>query len=165
MKSIITLLVVLSFSFTKVENASCNGLTGISNNTEVTDYENEIRSVLQSEGLEPFVVELLVAQSKHESGNYKNSLTKYNNVFARHYHKNDTFATSAGAEAEGHSRFAKYPTLRHATLSQLSYLRRKHYSFKWKSAYQFALELKSKRYYEAPLELYTSALNRYLRKK
>lgn len=165
MKSIITLLVLLSFSFTKVGNASCSGSTEVSNNTEVIDYENEIRSVLESEGLEPFVVDLLVAQSKHESGNYKNSLTKYNNVFARHYSKRDTFATSAGAKAEGHSRFAKYPSLRNATLSQISYLKRKHYSFKWKSAYQFALELKSKSYYEAPIDTYTSALNRHMRKK
>jgi hypothetical protein len=164
MKSIITLLVVLAFTFTKVGNASIIGINFPNRSEEVVDYEAEIRDVLESEGLEPFVVDLLVAQSKHESGNYKNSLTKYNNVFARHYHKNDTFATSAGAKAEGHSRFAKYPNLRNATLSQISYLKRKQYSFKWKSAYQFALELKSKRYYEAPIEVYTNALNKYLRK-
>lgn len=164
MKSTITLLVVLAFTFTKVGSASVIGTHFPNRSEEVVDYEAEIRDVLESEGLEPFVVDLLVAQSKHESGNYKNSLTKYNNVFARHYHKNDTFATSAGAKAEGHSRFAKYPNLRNATLSQISYLKRKQYSFKWKSAYQFALELKSKRYYEAPIEVYTNALNKYLRK-
>lgn len=164
MKSIITLLVVVAFTFTKVGNANVTGIHASNLSEVVVDYEAEIRDVLKSEGLEPFVVDLLVAQSKHESGNYKNSLTKYNNVFARHYHKNDTFATSAGAEAEGHSRFAKYPNLRNATLSQISYLKRKQYSFKWKSAYQFALELKSKRYYEAPIEVYTNALNKHLRK-
>lgn len=157
---------MFSLCFAKLSSESLNE-THISTlkNVDTVDYEAEIREVLESEGLEPFVVDLLVAQSKHESGNYKNSLTKYNNVFARHYHKNDTFATSAGAKAEGHSRFAKYPNLRNATLSQISYLKRKQYSFKWKSAYQFALELKSKRYYEAPIEVYTKALNRYLRKK
>ena len=164
MKSTITLLVVLAFTFTKVGSASLTGTHFPDQSEVVIDYEAEIRDVLESEGLEPFVVDLLVAQSKHESGNYKNSLTKYNNVFARHYHKNDTFATSAGAKAEGHSRFAKYPNLRNATLSQISYLKRKQYSFKWKSAYQFSLELKSKHYYEAPIEVYTNALNKYLRK-
>lgn len=165
MKLTITLLVSFAIVFTKIGSASVNETTLPKTSEVVLDYEAEIRDVLESEGLEPFVVDLLVAQSKHESGNYRNSLTKYNNVFARHYSKRDTFATSAGAKAEGHSRFAKYPSLRNATLSQISYLKRKHYSFKWKSAYQFALELKSKNYYEAPIESYTKALNKYLRKK
>lgn len=153
---------MLMFSFTQVGSASTNEFSA--SYAMIINYEQEIRDVLESEGLEPYTVDLLIAQSKHESGNYKNSLTKYNNVFARHYHKNDTFATSAGAEAEGHSRFAKYPTLRHATLSQLSYLRRKHYSFSWRSPYQYAVELKSKSYYEATVEDYTTALIKHMPK-
>lgn len=130
----------------------------------VIDHEAEIRDVLEKENVDPYVAELLIAQSKHESGNYKNSLTKYHNVFARHYHKNDSFAISAGATAEGHSRFAIYPSLKNATLSQLSYLKRKKYSFRWNSPKQFAVELKSKGYYEATVEEYTDALNRFVRK-
>lgn len=162
MKLFITFLVALVFSSTQVGSASTNEFRVSS--SMIINYESEIRDVLETEGLDPFVVDLLVAQSKHESGNYKNSLTKYNNVFARHYHKTDTFATSAGAEAEGHSRFAKYPTLRSATLSQISYLRRKNYSFKWKSPNEFATELKSKSYYEASIEEYSAALKRYMPK-
>jgi hypothetical protein len=162
MKLFITFLVALMLSSTQVGSASTNEFR--ESYSMIINYESEIRDVLESEGLEPFVVDLLIAQSKHESGNYKNSLTKYNNVFARHYHKNDTFATSAGAEAEGHSRFAKYPTLRNATLSQISYLKRKNYSFNWKTTSQYAVELKEKRYYEAPVEEYTAALNRFMPK-
>lgn len=132
--------------------------------TMQTEYESEIRQVLTEEGIEPFTIELIVAQSKFESGNYKNSLVKYNNIFARHYFKADTFATSAGATAEGHSRFAKYPSIRYATLSQLWYFRRRKYSFKWQSVYQFAFECKKKGYYEAPLTLYVKGLNRYMPK-
>lgn len=131
---------------------------------EVIDHEAEIRDVLEKENVDPYVAELLIAQSKHESGNYKNNLTKYHNVFARHYHKNDSFAISAGAEAEGHSRFAIYPSLKNATLSQLSYLKRKKYSFRWNSPNQFAVELKSKGYYEATVEEYSAALYKYIRK-
>ena len=162
MKLFITFLVALMLSSTQVGSASKNEFR--ESHSMIINYESEIRDVLESEGLEPFVVDLLIAQSKHESGNYKNSLTKYNNVFARHYHKNDTFATSAGAEAEGHSRFAKYPTLRNATLSQISYLKRKNYSFNWKTTSQYAVELKEKRYYEAPVEEYTAALKRFMPK-
>lgn len=126
------------------------------------DHEQEIRDALEAHNVQPFVVELLVAQSKHESGNYKNNLAKYHNVFARHYHKIDTFAISKGARAEGHSNFAIYPSLKNATLSQLSYLKRKNYSFKWKSTREFALELKSKAYYEATVDDYVAALNSYM---
>lgn len=125
------------------------------------DIERRIRQVLIKEGVDEFTIELLVAQSKHESGEYKNSLTEFNNVFARHYFRADTFAISAGATAEGHSRFSKYPSVEYATLSQLWYFRRKHYSFKWKSIYEFAVECKRKGYYEAPVSVYYQALLRY----
>lgn len=130
----------------------------------MTKWEVEIRETLKEENIEPYHIELLVAQSKHESGNYKNSLTPYNNVFARHYSKRDTFAISAGAPGEGHTRFAKYPSVKSATLSQLWYFRSRGYSFNWKNTYQFAAECKRKGYYEAPLSLYVNALNKYMPK-
>lgn len=129
---------------------------------EVSEIEFTIRQVLKEEGVEPFVIDLIVAQSKHESGNYKNTLTDYNNVFARHYFKADTFAISAGAPGEGHRKFAKYPSIEYATLSQLWYFRRKNYSMDWSSTYEFAAECKRKGYYEAPLKVYVAALNKYM---
>jgi hypothetical protein len=140
-------------------NELCSSFT----EEEKIDYEGRIRRTLESEEIDPYVIELIVAQSKLESGDYKNTLTPYNNIFARHYSKKDTFAISAGAPAEGHSRFAKYPNVESATLSQLSYFRRKHYTFNWKSPYQFALELKQKHYYEADLMAYTKGLIRHMR--
>lgn len=124
--------------------------------------ECHVRKVLAEQNLEPFVIELLVAQSKHESGNYTNTLTKYNNLFGRHHHKSDIYSLGPGAPAEGHSRFARYPSIEAATRSQLEYLRRKGYSFKWSTAKDFALELKQKKYYEAPVSVYTRALTRFL---
>lgn len=159
MKSTILTLILLVSSCVKVGRAADENLCP---NVVDFSYEGRIRYTLQSQNLDAYVVELLVAQSKHESGNYRNSLTPYNNVFARHYSKYDTFATSAGAKAEGHSRFAKYPSIEYATLSQVEYLKRKEYSFKWKSPYQFALELKKKGYYEAPLKEYTNALIKHM---
>lgn len=160
---ITTILLMLAFPVFSIESG-CIGKREVKEVTVAMDHEAEIRAVLAEEDVTPYVTELLIAQSKHESGNYKNSLTKYHNVFARHYHKSDTFAISAGAKAEGHSRFAIYPSIKNATLSQLWYLRRKNYSFKWKSPREFALELKSKRYYEAPVETYTAALNKFMKK-
>ena len=55
-----------------------------------------------------------------------------------------------------------FPSVEYATLSQLWYFRRRNYSFKWKSTYEFAAECKRKGYYEAPLRVYASALNQYM---
>lgn len=164
MRTIVSILTILVLSTTSV-SMSGNELYRHIPREEPIDYEGRIRNVLKDEGINDYVVELLVAQSKHESGNYRNSLTPYNNVFARHYSKKDTFAISAGAPGEGHTRFAKYPSVEYATLSQLDYLRRKNYTFKWQSPYQFALELKKKHYYEADIMVYTNALARYMKKK
>lgn len=126
--------------------------------------ETEIRRVLEKEEIQPYVIELLVAQSKHESANYTNNLTRYNNVFARHYQKSDTFATSGGAAGEGHTRFAKYPSVEAATLSQLWYFRSRGYSLKWVSVYEFARECKRRGYYTAPLSVYIRSMDRFMKK-
>jgi hypothetical protein len=162
MKTIVSILAISVLSTMSI-GMSENELSSSFYEEEKIDYEGKIRRTLESEEIDPYVIDLLVAQSKHESGNYRNTLTPYNNVFARHYSKRDTFAISAGAPAEGHSRFAKYPSVEYATLSQLDYLRRLNYSFKWKSPYQFALELKRKHYYEADIMVYTNALIRYMK--
>ena len=161
MRTIVSILTILMLSTISV-GMSGNELYS-SFYEERVDYEGRIRRTLQAEEIDPYVIDLLVAQSKHESGNYRNSLTPYNNVFARHYSKKDTFAISAGAPGEGHRRFAKYPSVEYATLSQLDYLRRKNYSFNWKSPYQYALELKKKHYYEADIMVYTNALIRFMK--
>lgn len=162
MKILITILLVfLSLSSKNAEIVTNEISTANADFSGMTVYEIEIRQTLTEENVEPYTIELIVAQSKFESGNYKNSLVKYNNIFARHYFKADTFAISAGAQAEGHSRFSKYPSIRYATLSQLWYFKRKNYSMNWKSTYQFALECKRKGYYEAPLYEYKKGLDYY----
>lgn len=137
-------------------------VTGVFSQTH--PIEVEIRRVLKSEGVEPFIIELLVAQSKHESAEYSNNITRYNNIFARHYSKSDPYATSAGAAGEGHTRFAKYPSVEAATRSQLWYFRSRGYSFRWRTPYEFSKECKQKGYYEAPLTLYTRAIEKYMQK-
>lgn len=161
MTSIIFISLILSLSFSELGSASSMKKQVV---PIAIDHESEIRDALSLYDLDPYAVELIVAQSKHESGNYKNNLTKYHNVFGRHYHKTDTLAVSSGARAEGHSNFAVYPSLKYATISQINYLKRKKYSFEWKSTKQFALELKSKGYYEATVENYVAALNSHMKK-
>jgi hypothetical protein len=63
MKLFITFLVALMLSSTQVGSASTNEFR--ESYSMIINYESEIRDVLESEGLEPFVVDLLIAQSKH----------------------------------------------------------------------------------------------------
>jgi hypothetical protein len=164
MKMLASLMVLVCLNINTVGNKTigssdaegrCVGM----NRKEV--IECNIRETLYELKLDSFVVDLLIAQSKHESGNYTNTLTQYNNLFGRWYSKNDTLALGPGAPAEGHSRFARYPSVRAATLSQIDYLRRRGYSFKWKTAYEYAVELKRKGYYAAPVSVYYRALMRH----
>jgi hypothetical protein len=130
---------------------------------ESLSIDDSIRLVLSNKNLSKLTIELLVAQSKHESANYRNNLAKkHNNIFARHYHKADTFALGAGGQAEGHSRFARYKSIEYATLSQYYYLKRKNYSFEWNTPKEFAIELKKKKYYEDDIYNYTNALTKHL---
>jgi hypothetical protein len=125
--------------------------------------EDSVRFVLNEMRLDTYVIELLVAQSKHESGNYKNNLTKKNNnIFARHFEKVDTFAIGAGGTAEGHSRFARYKSIKYATMSQYYYLLRKKYTFMWCDTKSFAVELKQRHYYEDSIVNYSKSLKRYI---
>jgi hypothetical protein len=158
---------IICFSYSEIGSFSYSEIESPSETKDIVvpleiDHEREIRETLIANHVDPYVIELLVAQSKHESGNYKNNLTKYHNVFARHYHKSDTLAISAGARAEGHSNFAIYPSIKNATISQINYLKRKGYSFNWKNPHQFALELKNKGYYQAPVEEYSRGLRRHM---
>lgn len=147
------------------EQSSTDLMYAIPINVEELTIEQRITLVLEDAGLDSMTVKLMVAQSKHESGDYKNSLTrKHNNVFARHWDKRDTLSLGSGGKAEGHSRFARYESVEKATLSQLAYFKRKGYSMKWASAEEFAKELKSKHYYEDSTRNYVNALRRHLTK-
>lgn len=135
-------------------------------NARELTIEERITIVLQDAGLDSMSIELIVAQSKHESGNYKNSLTRrHNNVFARWWSKYDKYSVGSGAKAEGHSKFARYQSVELATLSQVAYFKRKGYSMKWSTPEAFAKELKAKGYYEDSTSNYSRALRRHLNAK
>jgi hypothetical protein len=164
MKTILIILfLVISIKIdyaTKLESEA--RITELEDNVELS-VEDSIRLVLTNTDLSPFTVELIIAQSKHESGNYQNNLTKlHNNIFARHYSKIDTLSLGSGGEAEGHTRFARYKSIKDATLSQYAYFKRKNYLLNYNSVEEFAIELKSKRYYEDDLSNYKNALIKHL---
>ena len=123
--------------------------------------EDEILYRLVTNGVDSLHAKFIVCQGIFESGWYKNNLSKrHNNIFARHHSKYDRQSLGAGGTAEGHSKFARYPSIPAAVESQVEYFQRKKYSFSWTSIEQFAKELKQKGYYEAPESHYARGLRK-----
>jgi hypothetical protein len=141
----------------KVTYNSCTGLP------PKEAIECNVRMTLREQGIDSIVTELLVAQSKHESGNYTNNLTNFNNLFGRWHSKKDPYSQGPGAYGEGHYNFAKYKSIEDCVLSQLEYLRRKGYSFCWSNSHEYSVELKQKGYYAAPTSVYEKSLNKFLK--
>jgi uncharacterized FlgJ-related protein len=157
---ILFLLIGIKTDYAKVEIINVELV-----NVEETalSIEDSIRLILNEKNLPKFTVDLIVAQSKHESGNYTNKLTKlHNNIFGRHYSKYDTLALGDGGEAEGHTRFARYKSIADATNSQYKYFLRKKYSLDWYNVDDFVKELKSKNYFEDKTDNYKKSINKLL---
>lgn len=126
--------------------------------------DDSIRVTLREYHLNDTTIELIVAQAKHESGNYKNKLTKeHNNIFSRLHHKSDTLSLGPYGYAEGRKGYASYRSIRDATISQVSYFKRLKYSMNWTSSYAFAAELKKKRYYYDPKLTKKEDIRKYAR--
>ena len=126
--------------------------------------DDSIRFILREYNLPDTAIEFIVAQAKHESGNYKNRLTReHNNIFARLHSRYDTLSKGPFGYAEGRSGYASYNSIKDATVSQVKYFRRLKYSFNWKSSYEFAYELKKKRYYHDPKLSMKEDIRKYAR--
>ncbi len=123
-----------------------------------------IFNALVENGIDTLVSQLIVCQAYHESGNFKNSLSKHHwNVFSRLHADRDSLSLGPFGKAEGRSDFASYSSLDSAVVSQISYLKRKGYSMKWKNTYQFSVELKKKNYYKDTVHRYDRSLKRIYR--
>lgn len=120
-----------------------------------------IFNILIEQGIDTATSELIVSQAYHESGSFKNSLSRHHrNVFSRLHHKRDSLSLGPFGRAEGRKDFASYASLDSAVISQLCYFKRKGYSMKWNNTYAFALELKKKNYYKDNPLKYSRALQR-----
>lgn len=159
---------MLVLMLTSIKTFEASGINNYERKLEIEvvalSIEDSVRLVLSEKNLNKYTIELLVAQSKHESGNYRNSLSvKHKNIFSRHWDKYDTLSLGAGGQAEGHNRFARYKSIKNATLSQYNYFMRRKYTMQWNTPAEFAIELKSKHYYEDDVKRYTKALTKLIK--
>jgi hypothetical protein len=90
--------------------------------------EDRIIKVLQDSNYSLRMQQIIVAQAKHESGNFTNSLTrKYNNIFAMLHSKYDPFSKGNYGYAEGRKGYAVYDRIEESTRAYIWYTRKKKY--------------------------------------
>jgi flagellum-specific peptidoglycan hydrolase FlgJ len=130
---------------------------------EPTKDEEIFRTVIEN-GYDSMMAKLLVAQSRHETGNYKSRLARLaNNMFGMQKPRRSHTRAIGTAWAEGRPNYAKYGSIEDSTLDVLDLLKRRNCPFNFKTTYEYAKWLKSKGYYEDSLENYSRALKRQLR--
>lgn len=128
--------------------------------------EEKIFNTCLHNGLDTLMARVIVAQAKHESGNFKSKLFKeHNNTFGFLHSKRRCSTTSVGPNgcAEGRRGYASYNNIEESTIDALIFLYNKN-ELKFKSVEEYSHWLKSINYYEANEELYTTALKRHLNK-
>lgn len=157
---IITLLLVIPYSVTNAVLPMELEYVEV----KVLSIEDKIRQKLSSiDTLSDFTIELIVAQAKHESGNFKNKLTReHNNIFSRLHSKKDTLSLGSYGYAEKRTGYSVYSSIDSAVVSQLLYFKRFKYSMKWNTVEEFALELKRKRYYTDDTHNYVRAVKKHI---
>lgn len=161
MKTFIILLVCLIFS-SKTSNDVLVKKT-IKENVVLTIDQRIYNTLLETDSISEFNIKLIIAQARHESGNFKNKLTKeHNNVFSRLHSKKDTLSLGGFGYAEGRKGYASYKSIDSAVVSQILYFKRKGYSLNYKSEKEFAEELKKKKYYTDDLNRYVNALSKHM---
>lgn len=87
--------------------------------------EERIVAVLKDSGYSREMQRIILAQAKHESGEFTNPLTvKHNNLFAmRHPKRRSTLSLGAFAEAEGRGGYASYSSIDSAVADYILYMR------------------------------------------
>lgn len=86
--------------------------------------EESISAALSDSLVSPRVQRMIIAQARHESGNFKNSLSrKHNNIFALWHSDYDSLSLGR-SKAEGCECFARYASVDSATRSYIRLIRK-----------------------------------------
>lgn len=146
--------VLVCHEFTYVLPTDYSGLTS----------EERVLYTLQEQCIPIKMQRLVLAQIKLETGNFKSKLfCEHNNLFGMMYSKK-SIALHGDAWAEGRTGYASYASIEDSVLDYVFYTKRVMLADTFTTADSFAKELKSRRYFEADVELYKRNLEFYLKK-
>lgn len=116
-----TVLLLLLLPVTAMNSVMCSPST-VSPVLELTTEERVVQ-VLRDSGLSREMQRVILAQAKHESGDFTNSLTrKHNNLFGMlHPRSRPTLSLDGSAWAEGRKGYARYESLEASVADYLLY--------------------------------------------
>jgi hypothetical protein len=130
--------------------------------------EKQIYNTAIADGLPPNMANLLVAQSKHETGNYtSNAYLKNNNLFGYKYVKGAKFQVGPGIKSSESDPYAHYSTINDSVHELTAWIERRQGEGKFPvnlttlSSMEYAVLLKNCGYFGDPLNNYISGLNHY----
>ncbi len=128
--------------------------------------EQQVYNTVIDMGYTPFVAKLLVAQARHESGNFKSRLyRKHQNAFGMMYSKRrPTVALNGSARAEGHKGFADYNNLSESTEDVVMFLKHRGCKFDFKTVGEYVSWLKKIGYFTDNKVRYQNAISIHLKK-
>ena len=126
--------------------------------------EEKILSVLIDSGFSICEQAIILAQTKHESGYYTNSISrKNNNVFSLHKRRNSIYVMPEKARAEGCTCFAIYRTIEDATRDYLQYRERLRIPKDF-SVEEYVSLIKRKKYFTDNEKKYLSSMKQLIAK-
>lgn len=110
---------------------------------------------------------LMVAQSKHETANYKSSAFKnLNNAFGYKQYKGSSYQIGSGGTPTDGGKFAKYANVENSALEVASWINRRWNDFKnVQTPTDYANALKKNLYYTNPTAEYIRGLTFYMGSK
>lgn len=120
--------------------------------------DQRIELVLLDSGYSSRMINIVIAQARHESGNYTSKLAvRNNNIFGmRHPVKRPTTSLGPLASAEGRKGYASYNSIEDSVRDLILYHR--HFRVPESNLADYVTYLKRKRYYECSEQLYKKAL-------
>jgi uncharacterized FlgJ-related protein len=136
---------------------------------ENTIFRQAVTGSYKNPGLPPSLASLVVAQSKHETGNYtSNFFLKYNNAFGYTYIPGDPLQSGSGTMADNGQAIAAYNNIQDSTREIIDWIYRRQKEGKFpadlsaiQTPDQYATLLKSAGYYQDTLANYASGLKKY----
>lgn len=126
--------------------------------------EERIVTVLRDSGFSRTMQRIILAQAKHESGNFKSRLARnHNNIFGMTHPGTRHFTTSLGplARAEGRGGYASYTSIEHSVADYILYKKRRQIEDS-EDVSAYIYQLKRKHYFEARADKYLKAINRWM---
>jgi hypothetical protein len=120
------------------------------------------------QGVPHTLAALMVAQAKHETGNYtSNFFRNYNNAFGYAYYAGSLYQSGAGTIADNGSPIAAYPNVEASTMEIVDWIWRRYRQGRFPSPEAiitpeaYAAALKAAGYYGDSLENYLAGLRRF----